>query len=50
MRLEGKARKAGDNVDTDQMYPSRYTSTSEPEEMAINWAVSIKILTAHIKR
>lgn len=34
MRLEGKARKAGDNVDTDQMYPSRYTSTSEPEEMA----------------
>ena len=34
MRLEGKARKVGDNVDTDQMYPSRYTSTSEPEEMA----------------
>lgn len=34
MKIEGMARKVGDNVDTDQMYPSRYTSTSDPEEMA----------------
>ena len=34
MIIKGMARIVGDNVDTDQMYPSRYTSTSEPEEMA----------------
>ncbi len=34
MILTGNARIVGDNLDTDQMYPSRYTSTSDTEEMA----------------
>lgn len=34
MILKGNVRIVGDNLDTDQMYPSRYTSTSDTEEMA----------------
>ena len=29
MKLQGKARVVGDNVNTDQMYPTRYTSITD---------------------
>ena len=34
MFIQGKARRVGDNVNTDQMYPTRYTSIVEDSEMA----------------
>ena len=33
MKLQGKARVVGDNVNTDQMYPTRYTSITDEKEM-----------------
>ena len=33
MKIQGKARVVGDNVNTDQMYPTRYTSITDEKEM-----------------
>lgn len=34
MLIEGKARKFGDNVDTDMIIPARYLNVSDPRELA----------------
>ena len=34
MRVQGKAHKYGDNVDTDVIIPARYLNSSAPEELA----------------
>ena len=34
MKLQGKAIKYGDNVDTDVIIPARYLNTSDPKELA----------------
>lgn len=34
MKLEGKAWKFGDDVNTDEIIPARYLSTTDPKEMA----------------
>jgi 3-isopropylmalate/(R)-2-methylmalate dehydratase small subunit len=34
MRIQGKAIKYGDNVDTDVIIPARYLNTSDPAELA----------------
>jgi 3-isopropylmalate/(R)-2-methylmalate dehydratase small subunit len=34
MRLKGKVHKFGDNINTDEIIPARYLSTSDPEELA----------------
>lgn len=34
MKAHGKARMIGDNLNTDQLYPTRYVNTSDPREMA----------------
>ena len=36
MRLEGRAWKYGDNVDTDAIIPARYLNVSTPEELAVH--------------
>ncbi|PIU41124.1 MAG: 3-isopropylmalate dehydratase small subunit [Candidatus Omnitrophica bacterium CG07_land_8_20_14_0_80_42_15] len=34
MKLEGKAHKFGDNVNTDEIIPARYLNTSNPKDLA----------------
>ena len=34
MKLKGKAWKFGDNIDTDQIIPAQYLSSSDPEQLA----------------
>jgi 3-isopropylmalate/(R)-2-methylmalate dehydratase small subunit len=34
MKLKGRVRKYGDNVDTDVIIPARYLNTSDPNELA----------------
>ncbi|MCL1809564.1 MAG: 3-isopropylmalate dehydratase small subunit [Clostridiales bacterium] len=36
MKLNGKAHKYGDNVDTDVIIPARYLNTSNPDELKIH--------------
>ena len=36
MKIEGKAIKYGDNVDTDVIIPARYLNTSDPKELAMH--------------
>jgi 3-isopropylmalate/(R)-2-methylmalate dehydratase small subunit len=34
MKIKGKVHKFGDNINTDDIIPARYLSTSEPDELA----------------
>ena len=36
MKLEGKVWKYGDDVNTDEIIPARYLTTTDPDEMAIH--------------
>lgn len=36
MKIEGKAIKYGDNINTDVIIPARYLNTSEPDELALH--------------
>ncbi len=34
MKIKGKVHKFGDNINTDEIIPARYLTTSDPEELA----------------